>query len=253
MGGAPPNVVEVFGPDAKWFNDLAMAKPLAKIADLGKYEAKHDPAGDGIDSNPYAVARVDGGTIVADAGGNDLLFVADGGKPKLVATFPTQDLEDPDGNVIPAQAVPNTVTVGPDGAWYVGQLTGYPFTPGASRVWRIDPEARGVACDAAATTGPCTLFAEGLTAIIDIAFGPDDKLYVLEIAKNGVLALEGGDPSPEDLVGALLRMDGPTTFTEIASEGLVTPAGLAIGADGRMFVTNYGIFPSDGQVVEVVA
>jgi hypothetical protein len=46
-------------------------------------------------------------------------------------------------------------------------------------------------------------------------------------------------------------MDG-TTFTEIASEGLVTPAGLAIGADGRIFVTNYGIFPGEGQVVEVI-
>jgi sugar lactone lactonase YvrE len=254
MGGAPPNAADVFGPKAAWFNDLLTAKPRETVADLGKYEANHDPDGAGVDSNPYAVARVDGGTIVADAGGNSLLFVADGSsKPKLVATFPTQELTDPDDNVIPAQAVPNTVTVGPDGAWYVGQLTGFPFTPDASRVWRIEPGTRKAACDADATTGPCTLYADGLTAIIDIAFGPDGKLYVLEIAKNGVGALEGGDPTPEDLTGALLRMDGPDTFTEIASEGLVTPAGLAISDDGRIFVTNHGIFPGDGEVVEVVA
>jgi hypothetical protein len=133
----------------------------------------------------------------------------------------------------------------------VGQLTGYPFTPGSSRVWRIEPDARGAACDAAATDGPCTLYADGLTAIIDIAFGPDGTFYVLEIAKNGVLALEGGEPTEEDLVGALLRMDGDT-FTEIASEGLVTPTGLVISGEGRMFVTNFGIFPGQGQVVEVV-
>ncbi len=254
MGGAPPNAADVFGPKAGWFNHLLTANPRVPVADLGKYEVNNDPADDGVDSNPYAVTRIDGGTLVADAGGNSLLVVADGSnKPKLVATFPTQKLKDPDGKVIPAQAVPNTVTVGPDGAYYVGQLTGYPFTPGMSRVWRIEPDTRKVACDAEATTGPCTLFADGLTSIIDIAFGPDAKLYVLEIAKNGVGALEGGNPTPKDMTGALLRMDGPDTFTEIASEGLITPAGLAISDEGRMFVTNYGIFPGKGQVVEVVA
>jgi sugar lactone lactonase YvrE len=253
MGGGPAAVeaVDLFGKKARPFYDLLSAKPLETLANLYKFESNHDPAGDGIDTNPYGVARVDGGTLVADAGGNDLILVTDDGARELVATFPTQELLDPGGNPIPAQAVPNSVTVGPDGAWYVGQLTGFPFTPGSSRVWRVDPAARGVACDAAATSGPCTLFADGLTAIIDIAFGPDGHLYVLEIAKNGVLALESGAPTLEDLTGALLRMDG-TTFTEIASEGLITPAGLAIGADGRIFVTNYGVFPGDGQVVEVI-
>ena len=254
MGGGPDAVqaVELFGRGARPFYDLATAKPLRRVVDLYRYEARNDPAEDGIDSNPYAVARVDGGTLVADAGGNFLLLVTDEGARELVATFPTQDLVGPDGTtVIPAQAVPNTVTVGPDGAWYVGQLTGFPFTPGSSRVWRIEPDARGVACDADATTGPCTLFADGLTAIIDIAFAPDGTFYVLEIAKNGVLALEGGDPTPDDMLGALLRMDG-STFTEIEGDELTTPTGLAIDADGRIFVTNFGIFPGQGQVVEVI-
>ena len=252
MGGAPPNLASVFGPKAKLYNDLVTAKPLERIAELGVYEAKRNPADDIIESNPYSVARVEGGTLVADAAGNTLLFVPDGGKPKVVATFPTQELEAPDGTMVDAHAVPNTVTVGPDGDYYVGQLTGFPFTLGASRVWHIEAGTRKAACDAAATTGACTLFADGLTAIIDIAFGPTGSLYVLEIAKNGILGLESEDPAPEDMQGALLRMDGPDTFTEIASEGLVTPAGLAIATDGGIFVTNYGIFPGDGQVVEVI-
>lgn len=251
VGGAPPNITDVFGSRAAWFNDLAMAKPLERVADLGKFEAKKNPAGDIIESNPYSVARVEGGTLVADAAGNSLLYVADGARPKVVATFPTQDLEDPEGKTIPAHAVPNTVTVGPDGDYYVGQLTGYPFTLGASRVWKIEAGSKNVTCDAEATSGPCTLYADGLTAIIDIAFGPDDKLYVLEIAKGGLLAAESPDATEEDFTGALLRMDGATTFTEIASEGLVAPAGLAISSDGRIFVTNYGVFPGMGQVVEV--
>lgn len=247
MGGMAPEVARHFGPNGRLFNDLLRAKPLERIAELGRFEAKNNPAEDIIESNPYSILRVAGASVVADAAGNSLLYVPDAGGPSVVATFPTQDLEAPDGSTIAAHAVPNTVTVGPDGFWYVGQLTGFPFTLGASRVWRIDPTARDVACDAAATTGPCTLFASGLTAIIDIAFGPDDKLYVLEIAKNGLLQAEQGG----DFTGALLRRDG-TTFTEIASEGLIAPTGVAISAAGEIFVTNFGIFPGDGQVVEVV-
>ena len=40
---------------------------------------------------------------------------------------------------ITAEAVPTTVTIGPDGAIYVGELKGFPFRPGTSNVWRIDP------------------------------------------------------------------------------------------------------------------
>jgi hypothetical protein len=253
MDGNPPNLADFFGPKAKLFNDLSKAKPLERLAELGVFEAKRNPDEDVVESNPYSLARVEGGTLVADAAGNSLIYVPDGGRPKVVATFPTKELEAPDGTMIDAHAVPNTVTVGPDGAYYVGELTGFPFTPEVSRVWRIEPDARKVACDAAATTGECTLYADGLTAIIDIAFGPDGKLYVLEMAKDGLGAVLGAEePAPEALTGALLRMDGPDTFTEIVSEGLVMPAGLAISAEARMFVTNYGIFPAKGQVVEVI-
>ena len=32
-----------------------------------------------------------------------------------------------------------SVTVGPDGYWYVGELRGFPATPGTSQIWRIKP------------------------------------------------------------------------------------------------------------------
>lgn len=253
LGGGPVAVTAVqdFGPAARPFYDLATANPYDRLADLLKFETKNDPDGGGVDSNPYGVARIGGGTLVADAGGNSLILVLDDGTRELVATFPTQDLLDPDGNTIPAQAVPNTVAVGPDGAWYVGQLTGFPFNIGSSRVWRLEPTARDVACDAAATTGPCTLYAEDLTALIDIAFDVDCNLWALEIARNGILALEAPNPAPEDMAGALFRLDG-NTWTEVASDGLVTPGGLVISTDGRIFITNYAIFPGAGQVAEVV-
>jgi hypothetical protein len=46
---------------------------------------------------------------------------------------------------------------------------------------------------------PGRVFLSGFTNVIDIVFGPDGSLYVLEIAHNGLLS---GDPT-----GALIRVD----------------------------------------------
>ena len=43
-----------------------------------------------VDSHPYAVAAVRGGWVVADAGGNDLLFVNDRGRVRLLTLLPRQ-------------------------------------------------------------------------------------------------------------------------------------------------------------------
>jgi hypothetical protein len=77
------------------------------------------------------------------------------------------------------QAVPTSVTVGPDGAYYVGQLTGFPFPVGGARVFRVVPGHRP------------RVFARGFTNIIDIAFDRRGRLHVLEIAANGILAGAG--------------------------------------------------------------
>ena len=102
---------------------------------------------------------------------------------------------------IPAEAVPTGVAVGPDGYWYVSELTGFPFTKGASRIWRIKPGTEDHNCDADAEKGPCTVVADGFTSVIDIAFGKS-KLYVLEIAKEGLLAVEGGGARRSARVGS---------------------------------------------------
>lgn len=63
------------------------------------------------------------------------------------------------------------------GDYYVGQLTGFPFTVGAANVYRVPKEG-----------GTPEVVASGFTHIVDLAFGPDGSLYVLEIARNGLLA-----------------------------------------------------------------
>jgi len=126
--------------------------------------------------------------------------------------------------------------VGPDGDYYVGQLAGFPFPVGGANVYRVP-----------AGGGDPEVFAAGFTGIIDIAFGPDGELYVLEIAKHGLLAgLRGGD-----WTGALIRVATDGTRTEVASEGLFAPGGIALGADGALYVTNHSISSGDGEVLKI--
>jgi len=156
---------------------------VRKLADLQDYEAQNDPAGDGTaeGSDPFDLARLDGGsTLIADAAGNDLLLADAKGRVDWVATFPEQN---------GIQSVPTSVAIGPDGAYYVGELSGAPAPLGASRVWRVAPGTLHAHCG---SSPACSVVASGLTSILDLAFGPDGKLYVAQLDDAGWLAAEEG-------------------------------------------------------------
>ena len=129
------------------------------------FEAAHNPdhgAGPGarfgdppIDSDPYALTPYRGGYAVADAAGNDLLWIGPKGAVSVLAVFPTQTVKLTKAvakeigapatmRSISVQSVPTSVTVGPDGALYVGELTGVPFAPGKARIWRVVPGEEGL-------------------------------------------------------------------------------------------------------------
>jgi hypothetical protein len=253
LGGSPDarDVLAEAVPFATSFGTLGRVLPNSKtsvLADLAAYEGENDPDGAGPDSNPYSVAVLSNGKRLAvDAGGNTLLKVSGHGGIGTVAVFrevvrPVPELScgpvpglPPAGTPIPSQAVPTSVTVGPDGAYYVGQLTGFPFTPGAAKIYRIDPN-----------TGAVSVFASGFTAIVDIAFGPDGSLYVVEIARHGLLEGEVCG----DLQGALIKVSNGVR-TEIPVPDLVAPGGVAVAKDGAVYVTNHSIFPGGGQVLQI--
>ena len=123
--------------------------------------------------------------------------------------------------------MPTTVALGPDGALYVGQLTGFPFTKGGANIYRW--AADGV-----------TTYATGFTNVIDIAFGPDGSLYVLEIAKEGLLAADAG--------GRLVRIDPDGTETTVIDEGLQAPTSVAV-TDDSIYISNCGTCAGDGEVL----
>ena len=243
-----PNGTNAFGRDGKFAGDLVEIRPGGRtrvIADFAAFEAKHNPdhgAGPGanlgnppIDSDPYALVPYRGGYAVADAGANDLLWVAPNGKISVLGVFPTQtvklskamakQMRAPAGMTsLPVQSVPSCVAVGPDGALYVGELTARPFVPGIARIWRLLPGRKP------------SVYASGFTNISDLAFAGKD-LLVLEIADRGLY-----DPKS---TGALIRLAPDGKRTELLSTGLLDPTGLAVGR-GLIYIANGGVLPGSG-------
>jgi hypothetical protein len=218
----------------------------APVGDLTAYEDTFNPDGMDVNANPYASLALPGHRYVLDAGGNTLFDLLNEGRVgfvpslKLLTVFPPRlvlappFLMLPPGTMIPMQSVPTSMVLGPDGALYVGELTGFPFPVGGARVYRLERHLFSF--------GAPTVYASGFTAIIDLDFDEDGNLYVLEHRKNGLLS--------SDTTGALIRVSTGGAQTEIASTGLVNPAGLAIG-DHTAYVSNFGTSPAVGEVVAI--
>jgi hypothetical protein len=241
---------------ALWRVSNGSARMVANLFEL----EESDPDGAGVDSNPYDVASLGGGAaLVVDAGGNTLWRVDNQGNGELVATFPEEDLStanfntlacgSPDCGAIPApaipgQAVPTSVAVGPDGAYYVGELKGFPAPTDESNIWRIEPGATGLECG---VDPQCTkVFDGGFTSIVDLDFGPDGTLYVSELDEASWAAVEiFGNP-----VGGTANACDLTTLTcqEIAT-GVTEHTALTVDKKGTVYATVNGLTPGAGQVI----
>ena len=153
-----------------------------------------------------------------------------------------------------AEAVPTSVTIGPDGAIYVGELKGFPFRPGTSKVWRIEPDADGAWCSVNTPEHDCAVYKDGLTAIQDIDIDPHNgRLFVLSLAEAGVLAFEEGFETGEFPPAALFEIRNVgrwnEKFLQLAEGQLSQPGGIAIGLNGQVYVTD-GMF-SSGRLVRI--
>lgn len=212
----------------------------------------------GPQSNPYHLAMLTGSkALVADAAGNTLLMAAINGVVDWVAVFtPPVDangdyrvlFELADGTDCFVQPVPTSVAVGPDGAYYVGELTGATpnllDAPGLSRVWRIEPGSRHVTCPSAA----CQVVVSGLTSIVDVAFGPDEQLYVAEMDENGWLrGLVLGDPAG----GTINRCDVASGTCTVVAGGLAFPGAITFDKDGQLWLLENGVIAPTVRTVSL--
>ena len=198
------------------------------VADLAAFEAAANPDDGAPDSNPFSVVAQGSGFLVTDAGGNDVLAVDELGGITVEAVLPAG--RNPLGFGPPFyQAVPTGAAFGPMGNLSLGQLTGFPFPQGAAQIYSLEG-------------GALSIVASGFTNIIDLAFGTDGTLFALELDSDGLL-----NPGSN---GALYSV-GSDGSSRLLFDDLINPTGLAIGANGDIFVSNNGFSATEGTVIRL--
>jgi hypothetical protein len=181
------------------------------------------------DANPYGIFVSGGERWVADAAANTVDEVRPNGSVRVVAAIPNPPVSD---------AVPTCVDRGPDGAIYVGQLTGFGNGPGKANIWRI------------AGANKPEIWASGLTAVTGCGFAPNGHFYATEFSVDG---WEAGGPS----TGALVEVPPHSTSPTVVASGLSFPNGFAADSHGALYVSNWSIAPAfsgggpTGEVVRI--
>jgi hypothetical protein len=175
------------------------------------------------DGTPYSMIAVHGDLYVVEPNHGSLDRVSPNGSIQRVA-----DISATMGHIVPT-------SVSYHGNFFVGNLGTFPVTPGSSKMLKITP------------SGQVQPWASGLTMILGSVWDSRDRLYVLE---SSTVA---GDPTP--FTGRIRRIDPSGESTTIA-DGLFLPAGMTMGPDGNLYVSNVGFGPlflvkGQGQVLKV--
>jgi plastocyanin len=190
----------------RWLRD----NPVAKVP-----AADYDPDGSFFDLAPAP----DGKALwVVEANSQQLLRVTPAGKIGRVADLSGDN------------QVPTTVVAGPDGAVYVGYLSGVPYPDGSAKVVQIEPD------------GSAKEVWTGLTTVTGLAIDKDGALLALEMST-------GDTKTPPYLVehsGKIVRQTGPDSSEEVAT-GLNLPTHLETGPDGALYVASPAIGANDGS------
>ena len=201
------------------------------VVDIAAHEAAANPDGGHVESNPYGLRVLSDRAVVADAGANALLNIAATGQVSTLAVFPPRLSPNPFGpGMIPAESVPTAVAESPDGNFYVGELTGFPFPVGGARIFRVPRNG-----------GTPVVVAEGFTNIIAIAVDASGAGYILEHDADGIIR--------PGTAGRLTRVHANGTMTVWANADLTAPGGVVIGPDGAVYVTNRSTSAGGGEVV----
>ena len=132
--------------------------------------------------------------------------------------------------------MPTSVVLGPDGAYYVSELTGVPFVDTRANIYRVVPDDE-----------PQMFFIQdacltGFKMILDMAFDADGNLYVLQHSTGLVQGT---------LPGVLIRVTPDKGQTSVCAQyqagtrtavlgGLSRPTSVVIGPEGAVYVTNNG-------------
>jgi len=133
------------------------------------------------------------------------------------------------------ESVPTAIARGPDGALYVGELTGFPFVQGLAKIYRVVPgQAPGLYC------------AGGFKAIMETS--PSGRTGISMSSRMRPTPSRRHRLSPPNS-GRLSRVGPGCSSVETLLDGLDRPTAVAVGADGAIYVTNHGVTAGAGEVL----
>ena len=197
-------------------NDFPDANPYALIHKPGGGFYLVDAASNTLDSVTWSGAAAAGPGQSGTAGGSGQFSAV-----HVLAFLPNT----PAGS----DAVPSCLAVGPDGAVYIGQLTGAGNSSTAANVYRYVP-----------WTGSLTVWLSGFSAINGCGFGASGDFYVTEFDTTGF-------PPSSTPSGDVIQISPGGTRTVLGAGQLIAPAGFLAGPDGSIYVSNYSVFPGSGS------
>jgi hypothetical protein len=150
-----------------------------------------------VDAHPYGTAVTGDGTYVADAGGNDILKIADDGTISTVTVLPVMPAEVtaelaageglPDctiGLTYDFEPVPTDVEMGTDGMLYVTLLPGGPEDPSGG--------ARGAVVKVHPVSGHVTMVADGLLGATGLGVASNGDIYVAQLFAGQISKIPAG-------------------------------------------------------------
>lgn len=183
---------------------------ITAVANITRFEKRHDPDGEGFDSNPYSLLALRGQTLVADAAGDSIISVRRG-KTRLWSTLPEYGKR--------VDAVPTVISKGGDGNVYVGEL--HSEKPGLAQVWKYNRRGERLR-----SWG-------GFTTVTGVARTKNGTLYVSELFAQG-----GSESAPGQVVR--VAPDGERTALPVPFPGGVVARG------NRVLVAAYSTAPARG-------
>jgi len=200
------------------------------VADLSAYQKAHRVAHpDAEDYEPdgtwYSMVAADNALYAVEPNHGEVDRIGANGSITRIA-----DISATQGHVVP------TAIAARGAAFYVGNLNGFPITPGSSKILLV---TRG---------GGVVPVATGLTTVVGVAFDQRGRMYVLENSVNA------GLPTPGN--GQVVRVL-PGGRQQLIASGLALPTGMTFGPDGALYVSNWGFGPppslpnGPGQVLRI--
>lgn len=205
-----------------------------QVADLSAFLkanpiAKPDPDDFEPDGTWYGLLAMGNDLYVTEPNHQELDEITTDGKISRVIDLSTQFA--PPNNWLG----PTEIALGSDGNFYIGSLGTFPAGP-KSKILKITPN------------GQTSVWAQGLTTAMGVAFDGQGKLYALEA--SGPVTKQGPPVIPG--TGRVVRISDSGALEPVTT-GLTFPTAMTFGPDGKLYVSNFGFgFPAGkGEIVRV--